>query len=186
MPPILSQQQMQQQHAISYVTTIRNRFANEPDTYRSFLKILHTYQKVRHVSITSAKYCHTRSIPPQPLTHGSLVFTLPMYDNPHANIILNVLNIILISLALILFPSYYSSLGAKRDQGCLGASVAALRRPPRSPHGVHVLSTRCRAGSYPPPSMQCNAIQRNAIQYTAPHPLDTNTTNIPLSTQFYH
>ena len=65
---------MQQQHAISYVTTIRNRFANEPgalhpsslpayhrsltpflprhenthtftETYRSFLKILHTYQK---------------------------------------------------------------------------------------------------------------------------------------------
>ena len=36
---------MQQQHAIHYVTTIRNRFANEPDTYRSFLKILHTYQK---------------------------------------------------------------------------------------------------------------------------------------------
>lgn len=27
-------QQMQQQHAIHYVTTIRNRFANEPDTYR--------------------------------------------------------------------------------------------------------------------------------------------------------
>jgi hypothetical protein len=27
-------QQMQQQHAISYVTTIRNRFANEPETYR--------------------------------------------------------------------------------------------------------------------------------------------------------
>ena len=105
-PTLLSQQQMQQQHAISYVTTIRNRFANEPDTYRSFLKILHTYQKVRNVSITSAKYCHTRSIPPQPLTHGSLVFTLPMYDNPHANIILNVLNIILISLALILLPSY--------------------------------------------------------------------------------
>lgn len=39
------QQQMQQQHAISYVTTIRNRFQNEPDTYRAFLKILHTYQK---------------------------------------------------------------------------------------------------------------------------------------------
>lgn len=54
-------QQMQQQHAISYVTTIRNRFANEPETYRlgpqlylhsnsfmflrAFLKILHTYQK---------------------------------------------------------------------------------------------------------------------------------------------
>ena len=38
-------QQVQQQHAISYVTTIRNRFQNEPDTYRAFLKILHTYQK---------------------------------------------------------------------------------------------------------------------------------------------
>ena len=38
-------QHMQQQHAISYVTTIRNRFSNEPDTYRAFLKILHTYQK---------------------------------------------------------------------------------------------------------------------------------------------
>lgn len=28
------QQQMQQQHAIAYVTTIRNRFHNEPETYR--------------------------------------------------------------------------------------------------------------------------------------------------------
>ena len=37
--------QMQQAHAIHYVTKIRNRFASEPDTYRSFLKILHTYQK---------------------------------------------------------------------------------------------------------------------------------------------
>lgn len=36
---------MQQAHAINYVTKIRNRFANEPDTYRSFLKILHTYQR---------------------------------------------------------------------------------------------------------------------------------------------
>ena len=38
-------QMMQQEHAISYVTTVRNRFANEPDTYRAFLRILHTYQK---------------------------------------------------------------------------------------------------------------------------------------------
>lgn len=37
--------QMQQAHAIHYVTKIRNRFSSEPDTYRSFLKILHTYQK---------------------------------------------------------------------------------------------------------------------------------------------
>ena len=37
--------QMQQQHAIQYVTTIRNRFSLEPETYKAFLKILHTYQK---------------------------------------------------------------------------------------------------------------------------------------------
>jgi paired amphipathic helix protein Sin3a len=32
-------------HAISYVTTIKKRFANEPYTYKKFLEILHTYQK---------------------------------------------------------------------------------------------------------------------------------------------
>ena len=32
-------------HAISYVTTIKRRFANDPNTYHSFLEILHTYQK---------------------------------------------------------------------------------------------------------------------------------------------
>jgi histone deacetylase complex regulatory component SIN3 len=37
--------QMQQAHAIHYVTKIRNRFASEPETYRAFLKILHTYQR---------------------------------------------------------------------------------------------------------------------------------------------
>ena len=37
--------QMQQAHAFHYVTKIRDRFTNEPETYRSFLKILHTYQK---------------------------------------------------------------------------------------------------------------------------------------------
>ena len=40
-----SPKNQQQQHAITYVTTIRNRFASEPDIYRSFLKILHTYQR---------------------------------------------------------------------------------------------------------------------------------------------
>ncbi|GKY97387.1 hypothetical protein MPSEU_000697200 [Mayamaea pseudoterrestris] len=50
------QQQQQQQgspqqgplefdHAISYVTTIKKRFAHEPYTYKKFLEILHTYQK---------------------------------------------------------------------------------------------------------------------------------------------
>ena len=32
-------------HAISYVTTIKRRFSNEPRTYQQFLEILHTYQK---------------------------------------------------------------------------------------------------------------------------------------------
>jgi paired amphipathic helix protein Sin3a len=48
-PP--SQQQAQQQppvefdHAINYVTTIKKRFASQPETYKKFLEILHTYQK---------------------------------------------------------------------------------------------------------------------------------------------
>jgi histone deacetylase complex regulatory component SIN3 len=32
-------------HAINYVTTIKKRFSNEPETYKKFLEILHTYQK---------------------------------------------------------------------------------------------------------------------------------------------
>ncbi|KAJ3296647.1 Transcriptional regulatory protein sin3 [Rhizoclosmatium sp. JEL0117] len=32
-------------HAISYVNKIKNRFSNDPDTYKQFLEILQTYQK---------------------------------------------------------------------------------------------------------------------------------------------
>ena len=32
-------------HAISYVTNIKQRFSTEPDTYKAFLDILHAYQK---------------------------------------------------------------------------------------------------------------------------------------------
>lgn len=32
-------------HAITYVTRIKKRFSDEPDTYKAFLEILHTYQK---------------------------------------------------------------------------------------------------------------------------------------------
>jgi histone deacetylase complex regulatory component SIN3 len=32
-------------HAISYVNKIKNRFANQPETYKKFLEILQTYQK---------------------------------------------------------------------------------------------------------------------------------------------
>ena len=43
----VSQQQapLEFDHAINYVTTIKKRFANEPETYKKFLEILHTYQK---------------------------------------------------------------------------------------------------------------------------------------------
>lgn len=52
-PGMAPQQQQQQQpgqpvefdYAINYVTNIKKRFANQPDTYKNFLKILHTYQK---------------------------------------------------------------------------------------------------------------------------------------------
>ncbi len=38
-------QQPEFDHAITYVTTIKRRFAGEPRTYQQFLEILHTYQK---------------------------------------------------------------------------------------------------------------------------------------------
>jgi paired amphipathic helix protein Sin3a len=49
-PPAVQQraapaQAVEFDHAISYVTTIKRRFANDPSTYHSFLEILHTYQK---------------------------------------------------------------------------------------------------------------------------------------------
>ncbi|OQR96732.1 paired amphipathic helix protein Sin3 [Thraustotheca clavata] len=44
-PPTPAPQPVEFDHAISYVTTIKKRFADEPDTYKSFLEILHTYQK---------------------------------------------------------------------------------------------------------------------------------------------
>lgn len=39
------QQPVEFDHAINYVTTIKKRFASEPETYKKFLEILHTYQK---------------------------------------------------------------------------------------------------------------------------------------------
>lgn len=43
--PAQQHQAVEFDHAISYVTTIKRRFANDPNTYHSFLEILHTYQK---------------------------------------------------------------------------------------------------------------------------------------------
>lgn len=44
-PPPPQQQPVEFDHAINYVTTIKKRFAEEPETYKKFLEILHTYQK---------------------------------------------------------------------------------------------------------------------------------------------
>eukprot|EP00594_Rhizosolenia_setigera_P008265 CAMPEP_0178955992 /NCGR_PEP_ID=MMETSP0789-20121207/9949_1 /TAXON_ID=3005 /ORGANISM="Rhizosolenia setigera, Strain CCMP 1694" /LENGTH=1418 /DNA_ID=CAMNT_0020637757 /DNA_START=123 /DNA_END=4379 /DNA_ORIENTATION=- len=44
-PPPPPSQPVEFDHAINYVTTIKKRFASEPETYKSFLEILHTYQK---------------------------------------------------------------------------------------------------------------------------------------------
>ena len=46
-PPPQSQPQNQVEfgHAINYVNKIKSRFHNQPDIYKSFLEILHTYQK---------------------------------------------------------------------------------------------------------------------------------------------
>ncbi|GAA5903408.1 uncharacterized protein JCM6883_004995 [Sporobolomyces salmoneus] len=43
--PADSRPPMEFNHAINYVNKIKNRFLKEPDTYKSFLEILQTYQK---------------------------------------------------------------------------------------------------------------------------------------------
>jgi paired amphipathic helix protein Sin3a len=44
-PANTAEQPAEFDHAISYVTTIKKRFIGEPQTYKAFLEILHTYQK---------------------------------------------------------------------------------------------------------------------------------------------
>ncbi len=43
--PANPQSQVEFGHAINYVNKIKSRFSNQPDIYKSFLEILHTYQK---------------------------------------------------------------------------------------------------------------------------------------------
>ncbi|GAB5588318.1 hypothetical protein Unana1_03218 [Umbelopsis nana] len=45
LPPDNRRAPVEFNHAINYVNKIKNRFANEPDTYKQFLEILQTYQK---------------------------------------------------------------------------------------------------------------------------------------------
>lgn len=46
-------------HAITYVNKIKSRFHNQPDVYKSFLEILHTYQKqqknIKEVKLSQTK-----------------------------------------------------------------------------------------------------------------------------------
>ncbi|XP_062849740.1 SIN3 transcription regulator family member Aa isoform X2 [Trichomycterus rosablanca] len=44
-PPLQNNQPVEFNHAINYVNKIKNRFQGQPDIYKSFLEILHTYQK---------------------------------------------------------------------------------------------------------------------------------------------
>ncbi|XP_051572105.1 paired amphipathic helix protein Sin3a-like [Myxocyprinus asiaticus] len=43
--PLQNNQPVEFNHAINYVNKIKNRFQGQPDVYKSFLEILHTYQK---------------------------------------------------------------------------------------------------------------------------------------------
>lgn len=44
-PPIQESPRVEFNHAINYVNKIKTRFQMQPDIYKSFLEILHTYQK---------------------------------------------------------------------------------------------------------------------------------------------
>ncbi|XP_077953566.1 paired amphipathic helix protein Sin3a-like isoform X2 [Gasterosteus aculeatus] len=44
-PPMPNNQPVEFNHAINYVNKIKNRFQGQPDIYKAFLEILHTYQK---------------------------------------------------------------------------------------------------------------------------------------------
>uniref|UniRef100_A0AAQ4RMN1 Paired amphipathic helix protein Sin3a n=1 Tax=Gasterosteus aculeatus aculeatus TaxID=481459 RepID=A0AAQ4RMN1_GASAC len=44
-PPTQNNQPVEFNHAINYVNKIKNRFQGQPDIYKAFLEILHTYQK---------------------------------------------------------------------------------------------------------------------------------------------
>ncbi|KAG8001682.1 Paired amphipathic helix protein Sin3a, partial [Nibea albiflora] len=43
-PPLQNNQPVEFNHAINYVNKIKNRFQGQPDIYKAFLEILHTYQ----------------------------------------------------------------------------------------------------------------------------------------------
>ncbi|KAF7214673.1 paired amphipathic helix protein Sin3a isoform X1 [Nothobranchius furzeri] len=56
-PPMQNNQPVEFNHAINYVNKIKNRFQGQPDIYKAFLEILHTYQKEqRNAKETGGNY----------------------------------------------------------------------------------------------------------------------------------
>jgi paired amphipathic helix protein Sin3a len=64
-PPALPVPAPEFNHAIQYVNKIKNRFADDPDTYKQFLEILQTYQKeqrpIQDVRLRTLYFCLKQS-----------------------------------------------------------------------------------------------------------------------------
>ncbi len=54
--PLQNNQPVEFNHAINYVNKIKNRFQGQPEVYKSFLEILHTYQ-VRAEAMRTISVC---------------------------------------------------------------------------------------------------------------------------------
>jgi paired amphipathic helix protein Sin3a len=53
-PAAQNNQPVEFNHAINYVNKIKNRFQGQPDIYKAFLEILHTYQVRTDTRVTLA------------------------------------------------------------------------------------------------------------------------------------
>uniref|UniRef100_A0A4W6CP47 SIN3 transcription regulator family member Aa n=1 Tax=Lates calcarifer TaxID=8187 RepID=A0A4W6CP47_LATCA len=54
-PPMQNNQPVEFNHAINYVNKIKNRFQGQPDIYKAFLEILHTYQLLNKTTAEKAE-----------------------------------------------------------------------------------------------------------------------------------
>uniref|UniRef100_A0A8C7QYT7 SIN3 transcription regulator family member Aa n=1 Tax=Oncorhynchus mykiss TaxID=8022 RepID=A0A8C7QYT7_ONCMY len=54
-PPLQNNQPVEFNHAINYVNKIKNRFQGQPDIYKAFLEILHTYQLLSKTTAEKAE-----------------------------------------------------------------------------------------------------------------------------------
>uniref|UniRef100_A0A8C7Y288 SIN3 transcription regulator family member Aa n=1 Tax=Oryzias sinensis TaxID=183150 RepID=A0A8C7Y288_9TELE len=54
-PPLQNNQPVEFNHAINYVNKIKNRFQGQPDIYKAFLEILHTYQMLNKTTAEKAE-----------------------------------------------------------------------------------------------------------------------------------